>query len=488
MRARTPRGAIASAVVAAWLWAPSGGCAGDDDSTESNLENANTADPNAAIPSEGDAGGVPAPATETGTGTGTDTDATRPETPVPPAGESNAPATTDPGNEPWVPVPRDQVQQVCGLDPDLLDEADAAVARRYGIVRHGRLCHEYYPGSDSEETTLLVFSATKTLGAATVGIAIEQSQHLEASGRKTGPLGEFQRVDHWFDLSGSLFNIHPDATLAHVMAMVGYSRDLSFGSKLHSYDAVGTREINVLSPILNTLVGQDPERLGADLEQFVQRHVYAPLGMRHSTWSDGNADKSFASEWVTTVRDMLRLGLLINNGGAWNGRQLMSAQYAYNIIHPVFEDGNTGYGYLTWLNGADHLSQLASVTGLGLKSGPPADPCAPLAIHRSYPHGISKAPDCQYPSAEWSCEQTYDVGAWSANGLNGNYIYGHRGLDMVIAVQDYGTINLVDNLWTKIRPAVVAHDPAYAGDDEAFCEAYAANEHAPDLQLWPGGL
>ena len=91
-------------------------------------------------------------------------------------------------------------------------------------------------------------------------------------------------------------------------------------------------------------------------------------------------------------------------------------------------------------------------------------------------------------SDPYTCEQEFDAGAWSAQGLGGHYIYGHRGLDIVMAIQDFGTQNGVDLLWNAVRPAVVKLDPKYAGDDAAFCEAYGTNAYAPDLQLWEGGL
>ena len=36
--------------------------------------------------------------------------------------------------------------------------------------------------------------------------------------------------------------------------------------------------------------------------------------------------------------------------------------------------------------------------------------------------------------------------------------------------------------WAALRKAVVALDPAYAGDEAAFCEAYGSNRYAPDLR------
>jgi hypothetical protein len=62
----------------------------------------------------------------------------------------------------------------------------------------------------------------------------------------------------------------------------------------------------------------------------------------------------------------------------------------------------------------------------------------------------------------------------------GNYIIGHPGLDMVLVVKSIGSNNQ-HRVWDAIRPAVVALDPMFAGDEEAFCDAYAAGDYAPSL-------
>jgi hypothetical protein len=111
-------------------------------------------------------------------------------------------------------------------------------------------------------------------------------------------------------------------------------------------------------------------------------------------------------------------------------------------------------------------------------------PCAPVAIHKSYPHGVSEAMDCHY-MAPATCDQKYDVGVWQAEGLMGRIIQGHRGLDMVLVARNAepsgsgeGTAGIV---WDALRPAVIGGDPMFKGDEKAFCDAYGKNNYAPDL-------
>jgi hypothetical protein len=54
----------------------------------------------------------------------------------------------------------------------------------------------------------------------------------------------------------------------------------------------------------------------------------------------------------------------------------------------------------------------------------------------------------------------------------------HPGLDLVIAAHNAASAT---GLWTAVRPAVVAKDPKFMGDEMAFCEAYGSGAYAPDL-------
>jgi hypothetical protein len=383
-------------------------------------------------------------------------------------GPSGYPTTGDPGTAEWEPVPEAQVASECGLDPDLLATADAEIGRSWAVVRYGKLCHEHYPAGETQiDERTEVFSATKTLGGVVTGVAAYQTRDLPQSGRKTGPIRDDDRVDHWLDE----FSFHPDAQIAHVLAMIAHNQDLTPGERTYAYDIDGRVQINRLSDVINTAIAQDPDRLGANIEEFTQRFLFAPLGMRSSVWSNGDDDKTFAFSWSATVRDMARLGLLLVHGGIWRGERILGEDWVYKLTHPSFEDTNLSYGYLTWLNSPE--ADLAS----GQAGG---DLCSPYAVNHAFPHGLSAATDCGY-EVPYTCEQENDLGVWYAAGLFGQYIIGHRGLDLVLVVKDYGDGGGPIRLWNAVRPALVALDPTFQGDEAGFCEAYGRGAYAPDL-------
>ena len=338
----------------------------------------------------------------------------------PSAGEAQTPLV-DPGTGPWDLIAEAQVQDVCRLDPELLQQVVMRQDQSFAIVRYGRLCFVSGENASDGPGVSHLFSATKTLGALLTGAVMYQTRDLpQSSASMGGPLLQWDRMDKWLDLTTlpSRGRVNPDATVAHVLGMVGYSDDLSFGQKRHRYDADGSREINYLIRVIDNVVKQDPQRFGADAVEVKDR-LFAKLGFEDSSW---NVD-FFGYSWYGSLLDMARLGLLALHGGIYNGERLVDSEYIYNMTHPAFEDGSTRYGYLTWLNGGT---------------------CQPRAIHASYPHGISEASDC----ADGNCDQDNDVGVWSAIGAGGQYIVGHRGLDMVGGGRNWGWGGGVATLWS----------------------------------------
>jgi hypothetical protein len=399
-----------------------------------------------------------------------------------PADASTASELRDPGTGPWNAVATDQVREACKLDPDVL--AGIAFEVPWLVVRYGQVC--WAGGGALSDEPAQNFSATKTLGAATLGMIAYDTRDIPRTERKTGPLLDTDRADFWLDA----FSYNNDALLGHVLGMEAHNADLSYGQKKQSYDTIGDVQINSLSTVMNAAIAQDTARLGSDLDAYAKQRVFARLGMQDSTWD--TTDLSGITGWFSGVGDMARLGLLLIHGGMWSGERLIDASWVYKMTHPSFEDGNTAYGYLTWLNARNnwHLAGLEDFTGGAIGPAQQSEPliaCAPAAINAKYPHPPSDAPDCNY-AAPATCAQEFDVGAWEANGLGGQLIMGHPGLDLVIVTRNFGDatgeglITMGSALWDALVPAIVAEDPAFKGDRAGFCAAYERGSYAPDLR------
>jgi len=396
-----------------------------------------------AAPTGGTSGAAAAPSgndSTVPTTTQPDMGTTAPTDP-PPSGDP--PAYHDPGTGPWeMGTPEE-----CKIDPGMV-----TAGQNLSVFRYGKLCH-----NQGGNTTGQNWSATKTLGGVLGGRAAYLVKDVPRTGPGTGPILHEDKATDWLGSVG----YNQDALLNHIMAMVGHNGNLAYGSKSFSYDTVGSVQITDIVRVAMVATAQVPG-LTTNSGEFMRSEVFAKLGMMNSSWPGG----TIGYGWTSDLEDMGRIGVMLVHDGWYGGERFMEASWVYRMSHPAHEDANTAYGQLAWL----------SNRGGGASFGGTIDDCAPAAFWPSYPHVGSEAPDCR--STDGNCTLKHDIGMFDAAGLGGQYIVVHPGLDLVIAGHNAQSAAA---LWAAVRPAVVAKDPMYMGDEAAFCAAYGASDYAPDL-------
>jgi CubicO group peptidase (beta-lactamase class C family) len=362
----------------------------------------------------------------------------------------------DPGAAPWTQVPRERVAEECGLDPNLLEAADALFpTSSYTVVRYGKLC--WTGGSGPSPTqSYAVQSVTKTFGALLVGMVAARSS-----------LSDTDLVADWL-APGQMGTTNPTATVAHVLATTSTKASLAVDEKgAWTYDTFGTREINRLISVMNAVIAAEPENFPgiSNAYQFAQQELFNVLGMTSSSWPSGGL--GFGLQ--TSVYDMSRMGLLLLRKGNWNGQQLIDEDYVYRMTHPGFADTNSGYGYLTWLNAH-------TLTGGG--AGTIAEnSCTPYATWNEYPHAPFYETLHDYGGSPFG-QQIHDVGVAFAAGLGGQFTQVHRAFDLVLSGRNLPGAYA---LWHAIRPALVELDPVFQGDPVGFCAEYRRGMYAPTM-------
>ncbi len=235
----------------------------------------------------------------------------------------------------------------------------------------------------------------------------------------------------------------------------------------------------MLLTAMNRAIAREPGRFPGvrDVKQFAEQELFAPLGMRDSSWPGQNIGTTLQS----TPEDMARLGQLLLRKGRWQDRQLIPERWVYRMTHPSYEDTNTGYGYLTYSNAED---------GWTYSTGTNDEVCSPFTRWARYPHAPSYENSDDLGGFPFAT-QKHDVGLTWAAGAGGQRIAVHRALDLVITVRDDavstdpddpGTFEGHKRIWNSVvRPALVAEDPVFKGDQQAFCKAYRASRYAPAL-------
>jgi CubicO group peptidase (beta-lactamase class C family) len=274
---------------------------------------------------------------------------------------AQTPATMTFPGERWEVVGRADLQAY-GWSADALRRASAFVrdsANSTGIVvvDRGRVVWTY---GDIEELSYLA-SARKSVLAMLYGYWVENGTiDLDTTLEELG-----------FDDVGGLLPVEKQARIGHlVTARSGVFHPASnSGDDLASAPERGSQQPGTYQLYSNW----DFNAAGAVFEQLTRRDIYdelqgqLALPLQFEDWDRSAQRKSgdlavshnpAYHMWLST-RDMARIGHLMLNEGNWNGRQIVSPEWARRIVSvvtPVEEmnpvrrrDGYFGYGYMWWV-------------------------------------------------------------------------------------------------------------------------------------------
>jgi len=264
-----------------------------------------------------------------------------------------------PGDE-WDHVDAAEV----GFDPAGLERL-AAAAEAGGssclvVTRDGAVVDERYFGTGAADVPAEAFSVTKSITSTLVGIAQDEGD-LDV----TQPAADF--VPQWAGTSSA------DVTVENLLSNDSgrqWSLGLDYGDLLRAEDknafgidlgqdvppgqswAYNNSAIQTLSAVLEAATGEAPG-------EFAERMLFEPIGMADSDMSSDAAGNTLTFMGLqTTCLDLARFGYLMLRGGAWDGEQVVSADYVEQATGVSSTDLNAGYGYLFWLN---HRGPVASV-------------------------------------------------------------------------------------------------------------------------------
>lgn len=274
----------------------------------------------------------------------------------------------------------EQDPRVSGFNPDLLCEAVRAFSEsqrnRHGLVveRHGKLVVDAYRNGPDRSTYSVwasqtqfdkdqlhdVRSVTKSVVAVLWGIT--------NSGRAVPPLNTpvLDMLPALADLrSGGRERITVDDMLCMRTGLDwdesgGYSRwDNDEKGLLWRGDRpryvfdrplagqAGTR-FNYnggLSAVLGQLL---EEETGASLKDYADQWLFTPLGIREWEWQGDLRGRSRAFTGLRLrPRDLARLGRLMLQGGQWQGRQIVPADWVRTLLSPCAADGEE-FGHHWW--------------------------------------------------------------------------------------------------------------------------------------------
>ena len=230
------------------------------------------------------------------------------------------------------------------------------------VLRHGKVAAECYRAPFTADRPHALYSVSKTFTAAAIGIAAGE-----------GLLSLDDRVKDFFpEITQNLKDKKLDMlTVRHLLTMTSGKNpsildNKSKGHWVESYfrfpwKCAPGEEFRYVSENTFMLCAILVRATGMGVRDYLQPRLFAPLGIAYPEWeTDENGIEAGGWGLYVTTEDIAKLMLCIHQGGVFNGKQVIPADYVREMIRfqsdnadaNTSPDSRAGYGYCVWRNEA----------------------------------------------------------------------------------------------------------------------------------------
>lgn len=251
------------------------------------------------------------------------------------------------------------------------------------VTRGNVILYEQYFGGNSETSRAIVWSVSKSVVSALVGIALEEGHirdihdpvtdyvpGLAVSGYNGVSIKDVLQMSSGIGFSEDYADSNSDVNVMGRLS-VGFGGSLeSFLNGLENEREPGTynRYVSSDAQVLGMVVRA---ATGMDLARYTQEKLWQPAGMEADAYwlLDSAGVESAFGGLNATLRDLARFGNVYLHEGFWNGQQVISKEWVRASTtadephllpgHHPNSESVLGYGYQWWLPGGEENDFLA---------------------------------------------------------------------------------------------------------------------------------
>jgi CubicO group peptidase (beta-lactamase class C family) len=231
----------------------------------------------------------------------------------------------------WVVFAAAVVVAGCSGSGSQTGSADLRGVTSVLVARHGKIVSErYYHGTHADDR-LPIFSVTKSVTSALVGLAIADG-YLSGVDERL-PWRQQITVAQLLSMTAGF---SPSVNFQRADAVTLADRPLINRPGTFAYDSGST---DLIADLLKRATGMS-------VTEYASRRLFEPMGINVVRWPGSRG----ASGLVLRPRDLLAFGQLYLDGGVWHGKRIVPARWirqstrAHARITPTL-----GYGYGWWI-------------------------------------------------------------------------------------------------------------------------------------------
>lgn len=244
---------------------------------------------------------------------------------------------------------------------DELSRSDEHKIHSILLVRDGKLAFDGYYNGHTRHNPHDIRSATKSITSLLLGIALDRgviddiddpaSAYLPDR-YATPSLGDDVGLRHLLTMSSGLDCDDGDRSTRGQEDRMYRSRDwIEYFTTLNRVHAPGdtarycTGGVVALGEVMaNSIEG--------DFAAFADGALFAPLGIRNYRWArfDEGRKVDTGGHLLLTPEAMAKIGMLVLEGGTWEGRSLVPAEWIHRSTEPAVRLDGMPYGFLWWID------------------------------------------------------------------------------------------------------------------------------------------
>jgi len=250
-----------------------------------------------------------------------------------------------------------------GLDSQILLKSDDAIKKTmpsvlsFMVIRHGRIVHEKYYNGNNKDSLVVVYSITKSVVSALIGIAIRE-RYLDGVDQKLSDIFP----EYFTNISDPR---KKELTLKHLLTMTAglEPADATFETWQQRRDwcryvierslfSSPGQKFEYNSGLTHVLSAVLTKTTGVSTKAFADKFLFGPLGITNYTWYK-DAAGFYLGGWGLrlTPRDMAKFGWLYLMDGMYNGQQIVPSYWVKESVSlHSYPEKTYGYGYSWWLD------------------------------------------------------------------------------------------------------------------------------------------
>lgn len=233
----------------------------------------------------------------------------------------------------------------------LMNKAETSHSSAIVIYHNGKLIKEHYAGIKSTEL-IECMSVTKSIASLAIGLcltqglldSVTQPVHTIFPEWKQGQK-QFITIKHLLNHTSGLQNDPSSSTTQEVYPSPNVVR-LALAAELQ--DAVGSK-FSYNNKATNLIAGIVQKVSGQAIDQFMNKHLFQPLGIKNYQWmKDPAGNPRCMDGFRIAPKDLAKIGQLVLQNGIWEDQQLIHKAWIHQSTQPS-QKLNPAYGLLWWV-------------------------------------------------------------------------------------------------------------------------------------------